>query len=185
MPRKSQASQAHLKNLQQSRKASVEDCLDSDAEESDYLPPHHHQSQPSCLEDFFLVLEEEGLACDSSDSDSDLDEDEEAEIRDEAVLLHFTSTLQKAQEVAAAAERKAWEMKKRPKWYDGQSARTVRRQEAKRRQIVVDGKQPFIRLFFQPKEADDACIDPEGHEDTDSDSSSHSVCKVRVSVPEN
>jgi hypothetical protein len=72
------------------------------------------------------VLEEEGLACESSDSDSDFDEDEgeEAEIRDEAVQLHFTSTLQKAQEVAVAAERKAWEMKKHPKQYDGRSART-------------------------------------------------------------
>ena len=64
------------------------------------------------------MLEEEGLACGSSESDSELESESdmdlngEAEIRNEAVLLQFTSTLQKAQEVAVAAERKAWEMKR-------------------------------------------------------------------------
>ena len=59
-----------------------------------------------------------------------MDLDGEVEIRDEAILLHFTSTLRKAQEVAVAAERKAWEMKRHPKRYNGRSARTLYRQAA-------------------------------------------------------
>ena len=76
-----------------------------------------------------------------------MDLDGEAEIRDEAVLLHFTSTLQKVQEVAVAAERKAWEMKMRPKCYNGRSARTLYRQAAKRRKIAVDGNNSSGRSF--------------------------------------
>ena len=103
MPRKSQASLARLKNLQKSCKATVEDVPDSDCEESDYFPgddqkeSQNCQNDGPCLEDY-------------------MDLDGEAEIRNEAVLLHFTSTLQKAQDVAVAAER-IWEMKRRPKHF--------------------------------------------------------------------
>ena len=80
MPRKSQASLARLKNLQKSYKATVEEAPDSDGEESDYFPGDDkiesrncQQNDGPCLEDFFLVLKEEGLACDSSESDSELE----------------------------------------------------------------------------------------------------------------
>ena len=194
MPRKSQASLACLKNLQKSYKATVEDVPDSDGEESDYFPGDDkkeswncQQNDGPCLEDFFLVLEEEGLACDSSESDSelvsesDMDLDGEAEIWDEAVLLHFTSTLQKAQEVAVAAERKAWKMKRRPKHYNGHSARTLYRQAAKHRKITVDGKQPFIQAFFRPKADNNTPVEIDPESDNDDDSSdSDSTCKVSV-----
>ena len=73
MPRKTQASLASPKNLQKSYKATVEDVPDSDGEESDYFPGDDKKESRNCqqngprLEDFFLVLEEEGLACESSE----------------------------------------------------------------------------------------------------------------------
>jgi hypothetical protein len=105
----------------------------------------------------------------------DLDDDEEAEIRDEAVLLHFAATLQKAQEVAAAAEREAWETKKCPKRYDGSSSRTLRRHAAKRRKIAASGTQPFIQSFFQPKVA---CNTPNLEVSDSENSDSEDECEV-------
>lgn len=166
MARKSHAAQARLANLQKSCKVTVEDSTDSDEEDSEYLPKPCARRPLSDstfvkvepeLRDFFLVLDDEGLACESSDSDLDsdsdsgFDSDEDAEIRDDASLLNFSETLKRAQELAVAAERKKWEEKKRPRHYTGSSERTLHHFAAKRRKIAGAGKQAFIQSFFQAK----------------------------------
>ena len=168
MGRKSKASQARLNNLRNCAPKpyhpTVEDV--SDTEDMDYMP----------RDDLDLVSEadvEEGerdcnefqekiyVPADASDGDDmsatdysdledmELDDDEEADIINDAALLAFSSVLQRAQDIATAAENKKWGERKRPKRYAKNSTRTLRRHAQKRRKLATEGQRP-ISDWVQP-----------------------------------
>ena len=130
MPRKNKATLARLANFPKappkSYRTTVEDASDSesDSEDSEYRPntrsttlttPDNDDDRGEALKVRFFVLEDDFLEEDDapelddvSDSDPEefgLDDDEEAEIQDDVRLLNFSRVLQRAQEIAAEAER--------------------------------------------------------------------------------
>ena len=126
-------SPTHQGNI--SGEVTVEDWPQSDPESDE-----HH------LFDFDGIGPGHGPEDNSDLSDSDTESDEAGdfnEIHKDAILLHFSETLQEAQRHAAEGNRKRWKEKK---WthYTGNSIRTQQSQAAKCRKIEVDGVQPFI-----------------------------------------
>jgi hypothetical protein len=71
--------------------------------------------------------------------DLDVDEDDEAEIEDEATLLTFAATLQKAHNVAIAAEKAKHAQNNHPQHYTGHSTRTNQRNAQKQRDLTNRG----------------------------------------------
>jgi hypothetical protein len=166
MGKRSKASLAHLHNLSKapsrSYKATVEDALDSDANDADYIANNDTGSVNDACSDTegdnglngikgrFFALEDDLNSDSDLDSvdgsdleDMDLDDDEEVEIKNDAALLTFSAVLQQAQQTAVAAEKKKWGQRKRPKHYAGNSNRTLRRRALKRRKLESEG-QSFI-----------------------------------------
>ena len=166
MGRRSKASLARLHNLSKapsrSYKATVEESPDSDADDTDYIVNDGTGSVNDTSSDTEGDDELNGIrgrffTCeDDLDSDSDLDsvngsdlegmdldDDEEVEIKNDAALLTFSAVLQEAQQTAVAAEKRKWGQRKRPKYYAGNSNRTLQRHALKRRKLESEG-QSFI-----------------------------------------
>ena len=76
---------------------------------------------------------------DSSDSENEDELDDDTEIRELSALEHFAETLQKAQEVATAAEREREKENKRPKRYQGNSKRTQQCHDLKHQEFDKEG----------------------------------------------
>ena len=129
MARKSKATLTRLQNLTNaSGNSTANDTSELDDSDSEYIPlttPNLEKTGVPQLRDFFEALDKDGYACESdfeSDSESsELGGSEEEEIRDDAALLTFIAVMQKAQEVATAAERERNRDRKRPKHYSGNS----------------------------------------------------------------
>ncbi|KAF8583560.1 hypothetical protein K439DRAFT_1617363 [Ramaria rubella] len=157
MPRKSKSVQKRLQNLPQLRilhKVTVEEVPD-EAFTLETMPmAMEGDSDDEYDEDDeiianFEVLENEGFVeCDEEDSEDD-DEEAEAESKDDATLLLFSQTLQKAHDVAVAAEQEKEAGQKRKKHYTGNSQRSKERWASKRRMLQVPGKKVFISDFFK------------------------------------
>ena len=111
----SKATKARLANLSKassgSHRPAVEEILDSDDDDGEYLPETRWNNTVDGPGRFFFME-------DYSDSDSDLDsvsdsdleerdlEDEENEIIDDVTLLTFTNVLQRAKEITVEEEDK-------------------------------------------------------------------------------
>jgi hypothetical protein len=140
MPKKTHAYYARAKNLENARKQITKPMVE-EVDDDHANPPHTHTINPntsSCqhldissdpeLLDIIGALR--GVAMiddedDISESGSENDGDEENDVIQEITALeHFTSTLQKAHDLAAAAEREREKGGKRPKMYAGNSNRT-------------------------------------------------------------
>ncbi|KAF8586299.1 hypothetical protein K439DRAFT_1615283 [Ramaria rubella] len=112
MGRKSFASKARIRNFPKKSKTALQAIHDNS--DSEFLP---HAGDEALLDSendvqaIFLAMEEQGevpeMESDSkgdSDSDDDIDEEGEAEVHNDAALLQFAAKLQRAHDVAAAAE---------------------------------------------------------------------------------
>lgn len=146
----------------------MEDAPESDSEcDSEYFPGAYCEgveedvgcgdNREACKEGGFFILGDDGIL--DSDSDTDLDdedldwdEEEEAEVKNDATLLTFSETLQKAQAAAAEAERERRESRKRSRAYTGNSSRSIRRHAETRRKLASGGQQRFIQSFFLPRQ---------------------------------
>lgn len=133
MPRKTHVNRARAENLHKGQKlvtnTTVEEVEDHD---SIHLPLHAHPIGPeasSCqrnditsdpeLLDIIGALRGAAIIDDEDDGDEQSDE-----IQEITALEHFTSTLQRAHNIAVAAEREKERGRKRPKVYDRNSDRT-------------------------------------------------------------
>jgi hypothetical protein len=156
MGRRSNGTQAHIKNLQRrdrTKKPTAEDVPESEDEE--YCPPTQKRMSDLLNEGFFFLDEELDGDSDSEFADEELEEDELKELRTEAELFRFNSILAEAQAVAIQAEKEAAESRpKRKRHYTGNSARTIRHYALKRRQLQANG-QSLISSWFSKKEQDD------------------------------
>ncbi|KAF8512158.1 hypothetical protein BU17DRAFT_96555 [Hysterangium stoloniferum] len=86
------------------------------------------------------------------------EEEEEAEIENEVDLLTFIQTLQDAQRAAQEEEKQKRAKTKRPRFYTGNSKRSMARYAAKRQKIVQEGKQKFITDHFKKKNCRDVSL---------------------------
>ncbi|KIM78559.1 hypothetical protein PILCRDRAFT_90531 [Piloderma croceum F 1598] len=153
--KRSKASLAHLHNLSKaplrSYKAAVEDALDSDADDADYIVNDDTGSINDTCSDTegddglngirggFFALEDDLDSVNGSNLEGmDLDDDEEVKIKNDAALLTFSTVPQQAQQTAVAAEKKKWGQRKRPKCYAGNSNRTLQRCALKWRKLESD-----------------------------------------------
>jgi len=107
-------------------------------EESDskYLPEKENQleGEGEVIDEMLARLEgleNEGLSGWDEEDMEDNDEEAEFEIKDDAALLTFTQTLQRAHDAAAAAQREREASRKRKQHYTGNSSRTKERWSAK------------------------------------------------------
>jgi hypothetical protein len=154
MGRRSQTTHKRLLNLPTA--AIKPDRVNGDASESEDLPPWQDGPEDTLkeLRALFHKFDDDGLACESdtfdSDSDWELDENDVVEIKDDAALLTFVAVLQKAQQVAAAAQRRK-EGPQRPRHYTGNSTQTQYRQARRRKELAADG-QKFIRQWLSQKQ---------------------------------
>ena len=117
MGKHSKATKACLNNLTKgssnSHRPTVEEILDSDGSDAEYLPKSSRNAITEEQGTFFFVKDylDSGSEPDmDSMSDSELEErelgdDEEAEINDDIALLTFSLVLQRAQEIAVEAEK--------------------------------------------------------------------------------
>src|SRR5882724_9481416 len=121
MGRKSKAAKKRIQNLPTptiSHKVTVEEVLDEESD-SEYLPEKENQlkGEGEVIDEILARLEglesEEFSGWDEEDME-DNDEEAEFEIKDDAALLTFTQTLQRAHDAAAAAQREreaSWKCK--------------------------------------------------------------------------
>jgi hypothetical protein len=157
MGKQSKATQARLKNLSSARyRAHVEDLIDSEDSDSDYIPVADansvRESMDGARELFNVFALDDDLSDSDMDCDSGTDPDDEEELRSEADLLTFATVMKEAQEVAEEAERQSAVVRpKRKHRYTGNSARTKRHHAQKRRELAAAG-QHFISSFFWKRE---------------------------------
>lgn len=159
MPRKTHANRARAENLHkwqnQATKPTVEDVEDDGCVNlNPCLPSSHTLPNPdasSCrlddsdpeLLDIIGALRGAAMIDDEDDisesgSDDDVDEESD-EIQEITALEHFASTLQKAHDLAVAAERAREKGRKRPKTYVGNSVRTKERCRQRGRELAAKG----------------------------------------------
>jgi len=135
MPHKSKASKKRAQNLPAltiSQKVTVEDILEEESD-NEYLPGKdiHPQDRWKGDEEIVSRWENEGFMESDEEDMEDNDEEFDAEIQDEAALLTFAETLQKAHDAAAAIQRQQEASHKRRKYYTGNSSHTKERWAAK------------------------------------------------------
>jgi len=119
----------------------------------EYLPGKdiHPQDRWEGDEETLSRLENEGFMELDEEDMEDNDEEFDAEIQDEAALLIFAETLQKAHNAAAAIQRQQEASHKQRKYYTGNSSCTKQRWAAKWHGMQVAGKKVFISDFFKKK----------------------------------
>jgi hypothetical protein len=146
MPRKTRANHARAENLRKitrKPKASIEEVPDEEpipavqvphplAESHEMSTSNGHNSDDIDPELLDIIGALRGTAMvddedDVSELGSENDEDEIPEIQEISALEQFSSTLQKAHDLALAAEREREKGRKRPKRYHGNSLRTKQR----------------------------------------------------------
>jgi hypothetical protein len=168
MPLKSKAYRARMKNLFLQSKSSPEVLRESDSSQQLPTTPclsHARKDTVSFDSDLTEIITcfdnlENDLPdlYDSSDSENEDELDDDTEIRELSALEHFAETLQKAQEVATAAEREREKENKRPKRYQGNSKRTRRRHDLKHREFDKEGY-ILVKEFWEKRRK--VNIDPE------------------------
>src|SRR5882724_7323482 len=155
MGHKSKAAKKTIQNLPAptiSHKVTVEEVSDEEAD-SKYLAEKENQLEcEGEVIDGILAwlegLENEGFSEWDEEDMEDNDEEAEFETKDDAALLTFTQTLQRAYDAAAAAQREreaSWKCKQH---YTGNSSQTKERWSEKWPGIWVPGKKVFISNFF-------------------------------------
>ena len=148
MPKKTHAYYAQAKNLENARKQITKQMVE-EVDDDHANPLHTHTINPdltSCqhldissdtelldiigaLRGAAMIDDEENISESGSEND---------EIQEITALEHFTSTLQKAHDLAAAVERKREKGRKRPKMYGGNSNWT--KQQCRQRQDELAAK---------------------------------------------
>jgi hypothetical protein len=138
MPKKSSANQTQAENLHKWKALGTKVTVKEDESiNSHACPSGPDTSSCQCDDDPELLdiigalrgaVMIDGDDDEISESESEGDSDEEIdEIQEITALEHFTSMLQKAHALAAAAEREREKGRKRPKIYVGSSLRTKQR----------------------------------------------------------
>jgi hypothetical protein len=139
MPRKSNANRARAANLQREKRHLPKPTVE-EVEDEDFPGPDSHGCHDACPQQDDIIEDDAELldivGClrgtamvddkdESSDSDSEGEgEDEELEIQEISALEQFSDTLQKAHDLALAAEQEQERGRKRPKRYSNNSDRT-------------------------------------------------------------
>ena len=91
--------------------------------------------------------------CEGGQREEEIDIEEpcyDLEIVEQTALEHFNAVLQKAQEVAAEAEKK--NPRKRPRKYTGKSDKTLRRHKKRREDLAKQGFLPVFDFIARMKE---------------------------------
>lgn len=94
---------------------------------------------------------------DQWEKEIDLDDpsDDDLEIVEQSELDHFCAILQKAQRLAADAERETTKSRKRPRKYDGKSKRTLKRREKEQERLEKEGQLSVFGFMARMKERAD------------------------------
>jgi hypothetical protein len=132
MPRKTHAYYARAKNLENTRKQTTKPSVE-EVDDDHASPPHTHSLGPNDTSSFqqldissdpelldiigalrgaAMIDDEDDISESGSENDGDEENDKIQEI---TALEHFASTLQKAHDLAAAAEMEREKGRKRPK----------------------------------------------------------------------
>jgi len=142
MSRKTRAGRAQAENLcKVTRRATVEEVLDEESIPAafQHTESHDMSNLQAChnadidleLLDIIGALRGTPVVDDEDESSESGSEDDELgevpEIQEISVLEQFLSTLQKAHDLALAAEREQEKGQKRPRQYNGKSMRTKQR----------------------------------------------------------
>jgi hypothetical protein len=164
------------------RRPRQDDIIGDDAELLDII---------GCLRGTAMVDDED----ESSDSDSECKagegEDEEQEIKEISALEQFSDTLQKAHDLALAAERERERGRKRPKIYNKNSNRTKCRCRQRGRELAAKGfhsvKEWFLSkpLVLPMSPANDSDSDtvpttPRDFQESEESSSEDEICPAGI-----
>ena len=170
MPRKSRANRARAANLQRVKRYPSQPTSIEEIEEENFHGPDSHGCRDAPRQDSDDIIGDDAefleiIGClrgsamvddevESSESDSESevegeDSDKEQEIHEISALEHFSDTLQKAHDLALAAERERERGKKRPKKYNKNSNQTKRRCRQKGRELAAKGFHSVKEWFTQ------------------------------------
>jgi hypothetical protein len=168
MPKKSNANQARAENFRKWKALGTKATVEEESVNSHACPNGPDTS--SCqrdddpeLLDIIGALRGAAMIDDDDDeiseSESEGDSDEEIdEIQEITALEHFTSTLQKAHALAAAAERDREKGRKQPKIYVGNSLRTKQRCQQRGRELAAKGFRSVKDWLLQiPPSSSNSC----------------------------
>ena len=170
MPRKSRANRARAANLHRDKKFPSQPTTIEGVEDEDFHGPDSHDCRDALRHDVSDIIRDDAeffdiIGClggsamvddevesSGSDSESEVegeDKDKEQEIQEISALEHFSDTLQKAHDLALAAERERERGKKRPKKFNKNSNRTKRRCRQKGHELAAKGFHSVKEWFTQ------------------------------------